>query len=119
MWRSIPFVTGAQLRTVLDMGPEDEFLGWVNIGHVASDEHAATRPGIDLTPIELGLTILLITHEVRVARRLADTTAVMRAGRIVEVGRTASVLTTPRDPYTRALLDAVLPAQPRQVSVQQ
>jgi ABC-type dipeptide/oligopeptide/nickel transport system ATPase component len=67
---------------------------------------------------ELGLSILVITHEIRVARRLSDTTAVMRAGRIVEAGRTAKVLTAPCSAYTRALVAAVLPAHPRQVSVQ-
>ena len=51
MWKSIPFVTGSALRTVLDMAPDDEFLGWVNIGHAASDDHADARPDIDLAPI--------------------------------------------------------------------
>ena len=67
---------------------------------------------------ELGLTILVITHEIRVARRISDTTAVMHTGRIVEAGPTAKVLSAPCSPYTRALLDAVLPAHPREVSVQ-
>ena len=51
MWKSIPFVTGTALRRVLDMAEDDEFLGWVNIGHAASDDHPTTRPDIDLTPI--------------------------------------------------------------------
>ena len=49
MWKSSPFVDGAQLRTVLDMGAHDQFLGWINIGHVGQGYEA--RPGIDLGPI--------------------------------------------------------------------
>jgi len=59
-----------------------------------------------------GLAYLLISHDLTVVAHLADRIAVMQAGRIVEVGRTAELLTAPRHPYTRALLDAVLPPDP-------
>jgi oligopeptide/dipeptide ABC transporter ATP-binding protein len=61
------------------------------------------------------LTILLITHHLDAARRLADEVAVMYAGRIVETGPAALVLSAPAHPYTRALLAALPgldPAQP-------
>ncbi|SIS22737.1 dipeptide ABC transporter ATP-binding protein [Williamsia sterculiae] len=55
-----------------------------------------------------GIGILLITHNMGVVSQIADRVAVMRAGRIVETGTAAAVLTHPSHPYTRQLLDAVL-----------
>jgi oligopeptide/dipeptide ABC transporter ATP-binding protein len=56
---------------------------------------------------ELGLTYVLITHDLATARLLCDRVAVMYLGRVVEIGPADRVLTEPRHPYTRALLDAV------------
>jgi oligopeptide/dipeptide ABC transporter ATP-binding protein len=53
---------------------------------------------------ELGTAILWITHDMGVVAELADTVAVMYAGRIVEVGSSGIMLAAPRHPYTRALL---------------
>jgi oligopeptide/dipeptide ABC transporter ATP-binding protein len=53
---------------------------------------------------ELGLAILLITHDLRVVRQMCEEVAVMYAGRIVEAGRTHEVLGRPRHPYTQGLL---------------
>jgi peptide/nickel transport system ATP-binding protein len=53
------------------------------------------------------LTTLIISHDMSVIGDLCDRMAVMYAGRIVEEGPTASVLATPRHPYTRALLTAM------------
>ncbi|WP_462401587.1 methionine ABC transporter ATP-binding protein [Pseudomonas sp. Marseille-QA0332] len=50
---------------------------------------------------ELGLTIVLITHEMDVIRRVCDRVAVMDAGRIVEQGPVAEVFLHPRHPTTR------------------
>jgi ABC-type glutathione transport system ATPase component len=55
---------------------------------------------------EQALAILFITHDLAVVRRVAHRVAVMRAGRIVEVGQAADVLDHPRHPYTRSLLSA-------------
>jgi oligopeptide/dipeptide ABC transporter ATP-binding protein len=56
---------------------------------------------------ELGLTYVLITHDLATARLLCDRVAVMYLGRVVEIGPAAAVLAEPRHPNTRALLDAV------------
>jgi peptide/nickel transport system ATP-binding protein len=56
---------------------------------------------------ELGLSFLFITHNIGVVEYIADTVAVMRAGRIVEQGGCAQVLQHPQDAYTRRLIDAV------------
>jgi oligopeptide/dipeptide ABC transporter ATP-binding protein len=56
---------------------------------------------------ELGLSIVLITHNLSVVSALCDRIAVMYLGRIVEQGTTASILTDPRHPYTQQLLSAV------------
>lgn len=53
---------------------------------------------------DLGLTLLLITHEMEVVRRVCDKVAVMEGGRIVETGATADVFLNPGAPATRSLL---------------
>jgi oligopeptide/dipeptide ABC transporter ATP-binding protein len=56
---------------------------------------------------DLGLTMLFISHDLGVVRHVCDRVAIMYLGRIVETGRTADIFTSPRHPYTRALLDSV------------
>jgi oligopeptide/dipeptide ABC transporter ATP-binding protein len=56
---------------------------------------------------ELGLTLLLISHNLAVVRHLCDRVAVMYLGRIVEVAPTEQIFSTPRHPYTRGLLAAI------------
>jgi len=53
-----------------------------------------------------GVAVLFITHDLRVAAQVCDSIMVMQHGRMVESGPAAQVLTAPRQPYTRALLDA-------------
>ncbi len=55
----------------------------------------------------LGLSVLLITHDLGVMSALADRVAVMYAGRVVELGPRAAVLARSRHPYTRGLLDSL------------
>ena len=61
---------------------------------------------LDQIQARLGIAILFITHDLRVAAQICDDVAVMQHGRIVEQGPAAQVLTKPREAYTRALLDA-------------
>jgi peptide/nickel transport system ATP-binding protein len=56
---------------------------------------------------ELGLGVLVVTHDLGLAWNIADRIAVMYLGRIVEAGPTEEVLLAPRHPYTRALLSVV------------
>lgn len=53
---------------------------------------------------ELGLTIVLITHQMEVVRRVCDRVAVLKDGRIVEQGATADVFLHPQHPVTQAML---------------
>lgn len=53
---------------------------------------------------DLGLTIVLITHEMDVVRQVCDRVAVLQAGRVVEFGTTADVVLDPQHAETRALL---------------
>jgi ABC-type dipeptide/oligopeptide/nickel transport system ATPase component len=53
---------------------------------------------------ELGFAVLFITHDLAVVAQVCARTAVMRAGRIVEEGATAEVISRPREEYTRTLL---------------
>ena len=54
----------------------------------------------------LGITFLIITHNLNVVRHIADRLAVMYLGRIVEEGPTAAIFSRPRHRYTQALLSA-------------
>jgi D-methionine transport system ATP-binding protein len=60
---------------------------------------------------ELGLTIVLITHQMQVIKQVADQVAVIDAGRIVEQGPTLTVFSQPAHEVTRSLLDDVVPQQ--------
>lgn len=55
---------------------------------------------------ELGIAILLISHDLNLVARYAEKIAVMQAGTLVEQGDTQQVMQQPSMPYTRALLDA-------------
>ncbi len=55
----------------------------------------------------LHLSMVFVTHDLRVALRICDRIAVMRAGQVVEVGPASSVFADPQHSYTRALFAAV------------
>ncbi|MFI1015724.1 ABC transporter ATP-binding protein [Streptomyces sp. NPDC020965] len=64
---------------------------------------------------ELGLSALVVTHDLGLAWNIADRVAVMYLGRIVECGPVEEVLTAPRHPYTRALLSVLPESEPAPV----
>ena len=61
---------------------------------------------LDQLQARLGVAILFVTHDLRVAAQICDDVAVMQHGRIVEQGPAMQVLTKPQQAYTRSLLDA-------------
>src|SRR5215472_1508662 len=63
---------------------------------------------------ELGMGMIFVTHDLGVAAEIADTVAVMYAGRIVESGPAARVLQAPAHPYTAGLLASTVHGQPRE-----
>ncbi|MDF5753674.1 ABC transporter ATP-binding protein [Spongiactinospora sp. TRM90649] len=64
---------------------------------------------------ELGLSALVVTHDLGLAWNIADRVAVMYLGRIVESGPVEQVLTAPSHPYTRALLSVLPESQDRTI----
>ena len=60
---------------------------------------------------ELGLTVVLITHQMQVIKQVADRVAVIEAGRIVEQGRVLDVFTHPQQAITKSLIDEILPQE--------
>jgi microcin C transport system ATP-binding protein len=62
--------------------------------------------------VERRLALLLITHDLQIVRRYADSVCVMKDGIVVEAGRVAQVFAAPAHPYTRMLLAAVPKGQP-------
>ena len=70
---------------------------------------------------EMGLGILIITHNLNVVRHVADQMAIMYLGRFIEQGDSQQIFSQPRHPYTAALLSANpspdLDAQPDRIEL--
>jgi peptide/nickel transport system ATP-binding protein/oligopeptide transport system ATP-binding protein len=56
---------------------------------------------------ELGMSVLLVTHDIGIVAETCERVGVMYAGRLMEIGSAARVLGTPSHPYTKALLGSV------------
>ena len=56
----------------------------------------------------LGATVIIVTHNIKAAARIANSIGVMNKGQLVEVGSTEEVMAFPKDEYTRILLDSVM-----------
>jgi len=61
---------------------------------------------------EMGMAMLLITHDLGIVRRMAERVYVMKNGEIVETGNTEDVFTAPKHPYTRHLIEAEPKGEP-------
>jgi oligopeptide/dipeptide ABC transporter ATP-binding protein len=82
---------------------------------VADEPVSALDVSIQATILELfadlrdrlGISLVMISHNLAAVRHVCDRVAVMYLGKLVEVGETNDVFTDPRHPYTRSLLNAV------------
>jgi peptide/nickel transport system ATP-binding protein len=61
---------------------------------------------LDQIQTRLGIALLFITHDLRVAAQICDEVMVMQDGRVVEQGLAGDILTRPQQPYTQQLLEA-------------
>ena len=68
---------------------------------------------------ELGMGLLLITHDLGIVRSMADRVCVMTQGRIVESGLCDDVFKTPQHEYTQRLLEAEPSGSPAQASAEE
>ena len=59
---------------------------------------------------KLGLAVIIVTHDLAVARLLSHRVVVMKGGEVIETGLTDQVLDDPREPYTQLLVSSILPA---------
>jgi peptide/nickel transport system ATP-binding protein len=68
---------------------------------------------LDLLRRQLGLTYILVSHDLNVIRLMCDSVLVMRSGQVIEACDVETIFRSPSHPYTRELIDAVphLPAQ--------
>ncbi|MGA7205914.1 MAG: ABC transporter ATP-binding protein, partial [Specibacter sp.] len=62
---------------------------------------------IDAIRAEKGLTIVFVSHDLAVVRRVCEVSVVLQAGAAVEAGNTRSLLDDPQHPYTRLLIDSI------------
>jgi peptide/nickel transport system ATP-binding protein len=67
---------------------------------------------------EFGTSVIFVTHDLGVAAQVADTIAVMYAGRIVEYGNARDVLLTPRHPYTIGMLASTVHGEMRDQDIE-
>jgi peptide/nickel transport system ATP-binding protein len=77
-------------------------------------QKAVIRMIFDLLDKQIFSTMIFITHELPLLRHVANRIAVMYAGQFVELGTTDQIIFDPRHPYTRALMGAMLSAEPGQ-----
>jgi oligopeptide/dipeptide ABC transporter ATP-binding protein len=114
--RYVHELSGGQLRRValariLLLEPRVVILDEPTSGLDLSVQATVLRLIADLKA-RLGLTYLLISHDLSVVERMCDRVAIMYLGRIVETGPAAAIFASPQHPYTRALLAAAPRLEP-------
>src|SRR5690606_2865943 len=67
---------------------------------------------------ELGMSVIVVTHDLGVAAQVADAVAVMYAGQIVEFGAVQDILRSPQHPYTLGLLASTVQGQRRDQDIE-
>ncbi|KPN64976.1 microcin C transport system ATP-binding protein [Aliiroseovarius crassostreae] len=65
-----------------------------------------------------GMSLLFITHDLGIVRRIADRVCVMKGGEIVETGPTAEIFANPQNDYTKALINAEAAGRPEPVDAE-
>jgi oligopeptide transport system ATP-binding protein len=104
-------ISGGQQRRVglariLTLQPKVIILDEPTSGLDVSVQATVLKLFLDLQR-HFNLTYLFISHDLSVVRMICDRVAVMYLGKIVEIGETEAIFTTPRHPYTRSLLAAI------------
>ncbi|MCH8168750.1 MAG: DUF4926 domain-containing protein, partial [Proteobacteria bacterium] len=94
-----------QVGTVVELLDEDVF-------EVEFSDNDGRAYALLALRAELGLTYILISHDLAVVEHLATRVSVMYLGRIVETADTETLFNAPRHPYTQALLASVLTPDP-------
>lgn len=79
-----------------------------------STQKVVIRMIFDLLEKDIFSTMIFITHELPLLRHVADNIAIMYAGEFVEYGTAEQIVFDPRHPYTKALMGAMLSAEPGQ-----
>ncbi|MFZ9949635.1 MAG: hypothetical protein ACO3FX_08535, partial [Gemmobacter sp.] len=112
--RAIDWLTRIQLRGggwgYVEGSPADSTSTALSLEAIASvkgnapQQRAATRGLVR----QMGLSAIVVTHDLAVVRLLADRLMVMQGGRVVEAGLTDQVLDDPAHPYTQLLVSSVL-----------
>ena len=101
-----------ELLAVVHVTREEHGDGW-RLGPQSVHQRSVQARLLDLVRglvNELGLAVIIVTHDLAVARLLSHRVMVMKGGEVIETGLTDQVLDDPHEPYTQLLVSSILPA---------